>query len=76
VNATIDAAYLSMANKQWQPIELPIWRGEPSAENASTLREFDADHYLLKEERMPDGTTKLIVRHKETGRVENRIKPG
>jgi hypothetical protein len=29
---------------------------------------------LLKEERMPDGTTKLILRHKQTGRVVHRLK--
>jgi hypothetical protein len=31
---------------------------------------------LLKEERMMDGTTKLILRHKKTGQVIHKIAQG
>ncbi len=75
VNAIIDAAYASIDSKQWQPVQLPIWRGLESAPNLAVLRDFDADHVLLKEERMPDGTTKLILRNKQTGRVVHRLLP-
>jgi predicted dehydrogenase len=73
VNAIIDAAYLSMRSKRWQPVELPIWRGREGVENVAARRDYDAEHYLLKEERMPDGTTKLILRHKQSGRIVHQI---
>jgi predicted dehydrogenase len=73
VNAIIDAAYASMKNKQWQPINLPIWRGRDGVESLAMLREYDADHVLLKEELMLDGSTKLILRHKKTGQVTHQI---
>jgi hypothetical protein len=69
VNAIIDAAYASIDKKQWQPVNLPVWRGRESVESLAVFRDHDADHVLLKEERMMDGTTKLILRHKKTGQV-------
>jgi predicted dehydrogenase len=72
VNAIIDAAYASMQTKQWQPVKLPLWRGRESVESLAVLRDYDTDHVLLKEERMLDGSTKLILRHKASGRVIHR----
>jgi predicted dehydrogenase len=72
VNAIMDAAYASMRNKQWQPVELPIWRGRKEVENIGRFRDYDADHVLLKEERMLDGTTKVILRNKKTHQVSQR----
>jgi predicted dehydrogenase len=69
VNAIIDAAYASIEKKHWQPVNLPVWRGRESVESLAVFRDYDADHVLLKEERMMDGTTKLILRHKKTGQV-------
>jgi predicted dehydrogenase len=69
VNAIIDAAYASIQEKQWQPVNLPIWRGREAVESLAVARDYDAEHVLLKEERMMDGSTKLILRHKQTGRV-------
>lgn len=73
VNAIIDAAYASMRNKQWQPVELPIWRGQETVARHAPLRDFDAEHVLLKEERMADGSTKILLRHKSSGRIVQRI---
>jgi predicted dehydrogenase len=72
VNAIIDAAYASIQSKAWQPVQLPIWRGRENVESIAVLREYDADHLLLKEERMSDGSTKVILRHKQTGSVVHR----
>lgn len=74
VNAIIDAAYRSIEQKSWQRVELPIWRGREGVENLAVLREFDAEHYLIKEERMTDGSTKQILRHKRTGQVTQRVR--
>jgi predicted dehydrogenase len=73
VNAIIDAAYASVASKQWEPIELPVWRGRSDVDRLGAAREYDADHLLIKEEKMPEGTTKLILRHKQSGEVIQRI---
>ena len=69
VNAIIDASYLSAKSKKWEPVKLDIWRGNAQTEKASRLKEYDADHYLVKEERMPDGTQKLILKEKATGNI-------
>jgi predicted dehydrogenase len=73
VNAIIDAAYASIRNRSWQPVELPLWRGREGVPAIAVAREYDADHVLLKEERMMDGSTKLILRNKSTGQVVHRI---
>ena len=33
------------------------------------LKEFDDHHYLIKEEKIPDGTVKLILKEKSTGKI-------
>jgi predicted dehydrogenase len=74
VNAVMDAAYASMRSKRWEPVQLEEWRGLRDVPNVAALREFDAEHLLLKEERMPDGAVKQIIRHKATGRVTEQYK--
>ena len=74
VNAIMDAAYVSAARKQWALVELPVWRGREGVDRVSTSREYDADHLLIKEEIMPDGSTKLILRNKVTGAILQRDK--
>jgi len=72
VNAIIDAAYASIESKQWQPVKLPIWRGREEVEPLAAARDYDADHVLLKEERMMDGSTTLLLRHKQSGQIVRR----
>jgi predicted dehydrogenase len=72
VNAIIDSAYASIQNRQWKPVDLPIWRGRTDVEHIAVHRDYDAEHVLLKQERMPDGTTKLILRNKQSGRIIHR----
>ena len=72
VNAIMDAAYAAIRSKQWEPVKLAVWRGQEKAANVAALREYDADHLLLKEEQMPDGSRKLILRHKATGAISQR----
>jgi predicted dehydrogenase len=75
VNAIIDAAYESIQSKRWSPVNLEQWRGREGVANVAIVRDYDAEHVLLKEERMPDGSVKFIVRHKQTGRVSHRTGP-
>ena len=73
VNAIMDAAYKSARSKQWEPVELEIWRGSNEIGGGIELQEFDTDHFLVKEEIMPDGRTKLILKEKEGGRIVERV---
>ncbi len=73
VNAIMDACYRSVDSKRWEPVELEIWRGESGASKGPGLVEFDENHFLIKEERMPDGRNKLILKEKEGGRIVEKI---
>lgn len=73
VNAIIDAAYASIQDKSWKSVSLRLWRGRADSTDASSLRDYDAEHVLIKEERMPDGSIKSILRHKKTGAITQRI---
>jgi len=75
VNAIIDAAYASHVGKSWAPVELPYWRGREGVENAVFVRDYDANHLLIKKERMPDGSAKLILRHKLSGAIVHQVLP-
>jgi predicted dehydrogenase len=75
VNAIIDAAYVSAKSKRWEPVKLTQWRAGESTQNAAATRDYDAEHLLIKQERMLDGTTKLILRHKVSGQIIERIQP-
>ena len=72
VNAIVDAAYKSIDSKKWEPIDLPVWRGRKDVENVSVIRDFDDQHLLIKKEQLPDGRTKVILKHKETGKISER----
>ena len=69
VNEIVDAAYRSMRSKQWESIELPIWRGLEENPRRSAPRVFDDEHFLIKEERMPDGSVKRILKNRQSGEV-------
>ena len=72
VNAIIDACYKSAKTKLWEPVELEIWRGQEKAQRVGGLKDYDEDHYLVKEERMPDGSTKIILKEKASGKIIQR----
>ena len=58
--------------KKWEPIELDIWRGKNAVNKISALKDYDDQHYLIKEELLPNGTSKLILKNKETGEITHR----
>lgn len=73
VNAIVDAAYRSAESKQWEPVELEDWRGLEAVEEEERLTEYDEAHYLVKEETMPDGRTKLILKEKDSGEIVQKV---
>ncbi len=73
VNAIVDACYRSAASKQWEPVLLEDWRGSDEADLAQVIEDYDAEHTIIKEETLPDGRRKLILRHKETGEITEQF---
>ncbi len=75
VNAIMDAAYRSIESKRWEPVELAVWRGREDVESLSVTSDYDEEHVLIKEEVMPDGSLKLILKHKQTGKIVQKVQP-
>ena len=73
VNVIMDAAYKSVQSKKWEPIELEDWRGATDSDEQRTLADYSPDYWLIKEERAADGSKKLILKHKASGKIEQRI---
>ncbi len=72
VNAILDAAYASAKSKIWEPVILEDWRGNQEQEEDKNWISYDDDHYLIKEETLPNGDRKLILKHKTTGKVSQK----
>jgi hypothetical protein len=70
--AILDAAYLSAKTKNWEPVKLDDWRGAAEAKAEKKMNEYDANYYLVKEEVLPNGERKFIVKNKKTGSIERR----
>ena len=73
VNAIMDAAYRSIESKQWEPVILEDWRGSDETGPGVRIADFDADHFLVKEEKMPDRRTKLILKEKVGGKFVQKV---
>ena len=74
VNAIIDASYKAAKSKRWESVDLEIWRGAQVSEKGAELKQYDDNHLIIKEERMPDGKLKIILKNKETGKISQIIK--
>lgn len=66
VNAIIDAVYASSASGRWEPVQLEDWRHDPTPRIERQRREHDGKT-VIKEEQMPDGRRKLILKDESTG---------
>lgn len=73
VNAIMDAAYRSAESKQWEPVNLEIWRGSEEADTGVEQQSYDDAHWLIKEEKMPDGRTKVILKDKQSGQISQKV---
>ena len=73
VNAIMDACYRSVKSKTWEPVEIEDWRGSSELKGKFQIKEYDASHYLIKEELLPDGRKKLILKHKQSGRILEQV---
>ena len=74
VNTIIDACYKAAESKKWEPVDIKDWCGGSGDKKESVLKEYDSEHYLIKEEKMPNGNLKTILKHKKTGAISQVIK--
>ena len=72
VNAILDAAYQSAKTKQWEPVIIEDWRGQQDSGNRAVGTSYDDKYYLIKEEILPSGEKKIILKDKKTGEVVER----
>ena len=67
----MDACYRSAESKKWEPVELE-WRGGETPRVRRAASTIDGKT-VIKEEMLPDGRVKLILKDESTGRYEDRI---
>jgi len=72
VNAIIDACYVSAKTKKWEPVIIEDWRGVAEKKETKKMNSYDEDHFLIKEEVLPSGEKKFIIKNKKTGSIEVR----
>ncbi len=75
VNEIIDACFRSARSKQWEPITIEGWRGG-SADPISKAETRFEGHVVIKEEKLPDGRRKLILKDPASGAFSDRVVAG
>ena len=74
VNEIMDACYRSVRSKQWEAVKLEVWRGGENPGEKIGPMDYDEHYFLMKEEQMPDGSIKLILKDKKSGKIIQKIK--
>ena len=75
VNAVMDACYRSAQSKRWEPVEVEDWRGAGVEPIVRTRREHDGK-VVIKDEKMPDGRRKLILKDEGSGAFSDVVVDG
>jgi hypothetical protein len=70
VNAVMDACYASARTRSWVPVDME-WRGG-STPRVSRERRTRTGLVVIKDEHLPDGRRKLILKD-PSGRVVDRV---
>ncbi len=73
VNTILDAAYKSAETKNWEPVLIEDWRGDDPETSNVEIKSYDEEHYLIKEEILPNGDVKTILKHKTTGEISQKM---
>lgn len=73
VNAVMDACYRSAASRKWEPVELKTWRGTTETATGPGFVDYDEDYWLIKEEKMPDGNIKIMLKDKKSGSIIQKL---
>ena len=73
VNAVMDACFRSAASKRWEPVELEVWRGGGAEAHRAYEPMRHDGKLVIKEEKMPDGRVKLILKDETSGAFEDVV---
>lgn len=73
VNAIMDACYRSAKSKKWETVQLDVWRGKTGPVGERSYEEYNEHFFLIKEERLPDGRKKVILKDKSTGKIVEKM---
>ena len=73
VNAMLDACYRSARTRRWESVELDLWRADAPTPRVARTATRLGDQIVIKEERMPDGSVKRILRSTDTGRITETV---
>jgi hypothetical protein len=71
VNAIMDACYRAARAGGWQPVEME-WRGGTTPRISHHVTTFDGQT-VIKEEVLPDGRRKLILKDNDSGDITERV---
>ena len=74
VNAIMDACYRSAESRRWEPVDLE-WRGGQTDRIRREPATYEG-HIVIKEETLPDGRRKLILKDRDSGDPVDRIAGG
>jgi len=72
VNAVMDACYAAARSGRWEPVQIDDWRGGTAERISRGRREYEGKT-VLKEETMPDGRLKLILKDETTGEFSDAV---
>ena len=72
VNAILDAAYASAAQKNGSLLKSKNGEVVAGKKEAKQMNSYDENYYLIKEEVLPSGEKKIIIKNKKTGSIEVR----
>ena len=73
VNAMVDACYRSAKSKHWEQVELETWRGAKKTEKITASATEVDGQVLIKQERLPDGRTRMILKDSQTGKLSEKM---
>jgi Predicted dehydrogenases and related proteins len=72
INAVMDACFVSAADGAWSPVKIDDWPFEPTPRIAKQPELHDG-HTVVKNEVLPDGRSKLILKHSVTGEIFEKV---
>jgi predicted dehydrogenase len=74
VNAIMDTCYRSAESRRWEPVDLE-WRGGQAERIRREPATYEG-HIVIKEETLPDGRRKLILKNRDSGDFVDRVVAG
>jgi predicted dehydrogenase len=72
VNAIMDACYASSESGKWEPIQIDDWRGASVPRIGGRARTYDGKT-VIKEEKMPDGRVKMMLKDPSNGEISDIV---